>query len=537
MAPFFEDAWEKAPLHIPADDARRALYSSLFSTSALMDAAAERSAEGNPFLFGRDVVGARYADAKRATMDEPSPATPPQLQALMESGWSLQVHQPQRFIEPLWRLAAALECQFQCLVGINSYITPPQCQGFAPHFDDVELFIIQTEGRKSWKLHRQDGMLPNFPSSDLDGTGLGPPDLEVTLDPGDVLYLPRGAIHQAVAVADNSPSCHLTVSTYQKWTWGDLSQHAVGALLGSPALQIKLPALLTQGLPIGMFRGPTGHKSLERHAKTLTDALLQLSRVISSQSDQNQATQAAIDVMAEDFLAHRLPPHPEQLLPPGPPPRMSSLIKMRAAREFFHLSKLLDSKVSVGHPRDSALKSPGSKVVVEMEESVRLVSCLNNRREDHMLSGGGEDYDSESESEGCEDDDETGGKPHGTAGSCHALNGSPHEEESSDGEEDEEESLAENANDGTGLVFPYSLYPMIDEILEKASAAEGVRLRDIQLPPGDWPEGFQEQVALALWNFGCISTVEEVPPSSQAGKEEDREEGKAALQRKRRRRG
>lgn len=36
----------------------------------------------------------------------------------------MQVIQPQRWLDPLWRLTAALEAQLGCLVGINAYITP-----------------------------------------------------------------------------------------------------------------------------------------------------------------------------------------------------------------------------------------------------------------------------------------------------------------------------------------------------------------------------------------------------------------------------
>lgn len=35
---------------------------------------------------------------------------------------------------------------------------------------------------------------------------------------GDVLYLPRGTVHQAVAQAEDSS--HLTLSSYQRWTLG-----------------------------------------------------------------------------------------------------------------------------------------------------------------------------------------------------------------------------------------------------------------------------------------------------------------------------
>lgn len=46
-----------------------------------------------------------------------------------KQGCTMQVHQPQRFSDPLWRLCAALEAQLGCLVGCNAYITPPGTQG------------------------------------------------------------------------------------------------------------------------------------------------------------------------------------------------------------------------------------------------------------------------------------------------------------------------------------------------------------------------------------------------------------------------
>jgi hypothetical protein len=33
------------------------------------------------------------------------------------------------------------------------YLTPPNSSGFAPHWDDIDAFIVQTEGRKHWKVY------------------------------------------------------------------------------------------------------------------------------------------------------------------------------------------------------------------------------------------------------------------------------------------------------------------------------------------------------------------------------------------------
>lgn len=43
---------------------------------------------------------------------------------LHQEGCTIQLHQPQRWNEELWRLIAALERQLGCLVGANAYLTP-----------------------------------------------------------------------------------------------------------------------------------------------------------------------------------------------------------------------------------------------------------------------------------------------------------------------------------------------------------------------------------------------------------------------------
>jgi len=114
---------------------------------------------------------------------------------------------------------------FGTSVGANVYLTPPDSQGFAPHYDDSEAFILQLEGYEHWKLYRPRNKreeLPRVSSKNFNEDDyLGETIIDVVLGPGDLLYYPRGTIHQATTV-EGEHSLHITLSTYQSNTYADL---------------------------------------------------------------------------------------------------------------------------------------------------------------------------------------------------------------------------------------------------------------------------------------------------------------------------
>lgn len=65
--------------------------------------------------------------------------------------------------------------------------------------DDIDALILQTEGCKRWRLYAPaspDDLLPQTSSPDLTPIDLGEPFLDTVLRRGDLLYMPRGCIHQ-----------------------------------------------------------------------------------------------------------------------------------------------------------------------------------------------------------------------------------------------------------------------------------------------------------------------------------------------------
>ncbi len=86
-------------------------------------------------------------------------------------------------------------------VGVNAYFSPQHApSGLGAHFDPQELFILQISGSKQWALHET---LETYPLKYIDyyqPRGLPPGAINtICLQPGDVLYLPRGMWHRPLA--------------------------------------------------------------------------------------------------------------------------------------------------------------------------------------------------------------------------------------------------------------------------------------------------------------------------------------------------
>ena len=117
-------------------------------------------------------------------------------------------------------------------VQVNAYVTPASSRGFDPHYDTHDVFVIQIAGAKRWRIHEP---VHPHPLADQPWTqhreaivarAKTEPAIDATLQPGDVLYLPSGWIHSAVAQGDTS--IHLTLGI-RAATRYDLLTHLLAA--------------------------------------------------------------------------------------------------------------------------------------------------------------------------------------------------------------------------------------------------------------------------------------------------------------------
>lgn len=112
-------------------------YKSLFSLHTLLDLLKNQN---NGIEYVRDINMCHYVNGKRKNFNDEGPATETRvMKNFTTNKATIQFHQPQRFIDVLWKIQEQLETWFGCLVGSNVYITHENSQGLAPHYDDVEV--------------------------------------------------------------------------------------------------------------------------------------------------------------------------------------------------------------------------------------------------------------------------------------------------------------------------------------------------------------------------------------------------------------
>ncbi|PYR67021.1 MAG: hypothetical protein DMF88_14330 [Acidobacteria bacterium] len=126
-------------------------------------------------------------------------------------------------------------------VGVNAYLSPPNAEGLAAHFDSHCVFILQISGRKTWTLYDEREELPSPDGLDPSASRATRADApgtrvhEVTLASGDFVYIPRGLVHKAQTA--DSHSLHLAVGLYP-CTWGEVLADAIRSV---PACRRSLP--------------------------------------------------------------------------------------------------------------------------------------------------------------------------------------------------------------------------------------------------------------------------------------------------------
>ena len=388
LARFEGEVWERRPAHISRGNAR--FFDGLFG----MDNVRSLLAAGR-LRYGLHVDVTRYDVVHgRTTLNEgQNVASADTVWRRYSDGCSVRVLHPQRWCDALHAALGVLERHFNCAAGCNAYLTPPRSAGFAPHYDDVDAFVCQLEGRKRWRLYPprdESEVLPRVSSLNFREDELGPPTLEVVLEAGDVLYMPRGCIHQAESLPGEH-SLHVTLSTGHASTWADLLELAIPAALAQaveelPALRHSLPRHLLNH--VGVMHEPApgeeGEGGGDEAAAEQRDKLLEHAHALLQAVMQRMPLDAAADQLGARFMRTRLAPAGRAGGASRPKLGPRSMLRLR----FAGAARLVveDEEACVYHPfaneRLTAMAGYGAAPqeasdAAEAEDAARLVFALD----------------------------------------------------------------------------------------------------------------------------------------------------------------
>ena len=214
---FMADHYGRGPVHLPAPPGspRAALLGWPRLNELLAVQAHWTEANIELVLNSAPVDRMHYMDEVATARGPVRLADPAKVEAFLAMGASLVANAVERVAPEVRALTDMLAERFAGSAGANLYCSFQGVQAFASHCDLHEVFAIHLAGEKVWRIYENRAEAPLVgPGTDeaaqrLIDAAKGRVLAEVTMRPGDLLYIPRGFYHDALA--SSAESLHLTL--------------------------------------------------------------------------------------------------------------------------------------------------------------------------------------------------------------------------------------------------------------------------------------------------------------------------------------
>jgi ribosomal protein L16 Arg81 hydroxylase len=204
---------------------------------------------------------------------EGKPVIPTDAGSIIErcrEGASLVIEEVHKYDEYVGKFAAELSCEMSEPTRVNLYLSQPSRQGYNRHYDTHDVFILQIAGYKGWRVFDSTVKFPLFVQKFHDTVPPTIPLLECTLEPGDVLYIPRGHWHEATAQVE--PSMHLTLGIYAR-TGIDFLSWLTNELRDDVRWRETFPLVLKENLDINSKTSPVISEHFEKLRELLVSKI------------------------------------------------------------------------------------------------------------------------------------------------------------------------------------------------------------------------------------------------------------------------
>ena len=191
---------------------------------------------------------------------------PDKVRELLGHGATLLLNEIETLAPGVLALVDVIQRELGAKSSVNLYFSRQERKGFDSHCDRHDVFAVQIYGTKRWNIYQgqldrpiEHAMFQNVPQIEYDRRK-GDVAEVVEMNPGDLLYLPRGKFHDALTSGD--VSVHLAVSSNEPLGLDWLTQ-LWNVAVRDPEFRTVLP------LP----EGPAGEQALHQHLKHLYERL------------------------------------------------------------------------------------------------------------------------------------------------------------------------------------------------------------------------------------------------------------------------
>ena len=217
---FFGEVYRRRPLSLTGPDDR---FDRVFSWEALNELLSMTtlwSDQSCEVVLGGKVLPPEAYCYEGPTRDNQRGhiVDPERMLHFLRQGGALTLNFIERLTPPLRALSQTLACVLGASVNCSTFVTWPRAQGYASHFDTTQVVVLHIAGIKTWRIYEgrfphaahtanARAKYPDYPQ-DYHDKAKGALVEEVTLRPGDLLYLPHGQYHDAFTTEE--PSIHLS---------------------------------------------------------------------------------------------------------------------------------------------------------------------------------------------------------------------------------------------------------------------------------------------------------------------------------------
>ncbi|MBT2499361.1 cupin-like domain-containing protein [Agromyces sp. ISL-38] len=243
---FAERYWGYEPLLSTADDLA-AGFDDLFSAAAVDELVTRRGVR-TPFIRmaqeGSVLAASAYTASGGFGAEIADQVSSDKVLAEFAGGATIVLQGLHRLWPPIIDFTRELIDDIGHPAQVNAYVTPPSSQGFDPHYDTHDVFVLQISGEKHWRIHAPVLVDPlrtqpwDQHRAAVARAATHEPVIDVVLRPGDAVYLPRGWIHSATALG--ATSVHLTVGM-SAYTRADIVDALLEQVADNAALRASLP--------------------------------------------------------------------------------------------------------------------------------------------------------------------------------------------------------------------------------------------------------------------------------------------------------